>query len=54
MEINGTAGPKADEAPELRLRSYQQEMLEASLKRNVIVAVGSGGDKRFTTGQVAD
>jgi len=31
--------------PQVRLRSYQQEMLEASLKRNVIVAMDTGSGK---------
>ncbi|KAK5116095.1 hypothetical protein LTR85_009377 [Meristemomyces frigidus] len=31
--------------PELRLRSYQQEMLDASMKRNVIVAMDTGSGK---------
>ncbi|KAH9825776.1 putative helicase family Dicer subfamily protein [Teratosphaeria destructans] len=31
--------------PEFRLRSYQQEMLDASLRRNVIVAMDTGSGK---------
>ena len=33
------AQPASDHDPDLKLRSYQQEMLEASLKKNVIVVV---------------
>jgi len=43
MEIDGATEPTVDDVPELKLRSYQQEMLEASLKRNIIVAVGYSG-----------
>lgn len=32
----------------VRLRSYQQEMLEESLKRNVIVAMDTGSGKTRT------
>jgi len=43
MEDHGSA---ADiEHQRVRLRSYQQEMLDASMKRNVIVAMDTGSGK---------
>lgn len=34
-----------DAVPEIKLRSYQQEMLEQSIERNVIVAMDTGSGK---------
>lgn len=51
MDTNTAAlddSPAASEAPpeqQIRLRSYQQEMLEASLNRNVIVVMETGSGK---------
>ncbi|KAK4540651.1 hypothetical protein LTR36_008982 [Oleoguttula mirabilis] len=42
MPIDNAANTATDVEPELKLRSYQQEMLDASLKRNVIMDTGSG------------
>ena len=45
MEISPDAMAVDTNEPKIRLRSYQQEMLDASLKRNVIVAMDTGSGK---------
>ncbi|KAK5136865.1 hypothetical protein LTR08_001787 [Meristemomyces frigidus] len=45
MTGNETAVVASGNEPDLKLRSYQQEMLEASLRRNVIVAMDTGSGK---------
>ena len=45
MAMEALSESPGEAKPDLRLRSYQQEMLEQSLVQNVIVAMNTGSGK---------